>query len=75
MKVEVKKFGRHKPPSVGHVTIKYRHGWPSRWQQKRIIVTLTDGKWLSESGDDYTDQIEHIERMKLIKKLEAICGK
>ena len=68
------KFGRHSA-DTGHMVIEARHGLFSRGRSMRVKVWLKNGRWLDAKGKDYTDEIEAVERLKEIKKLEAhLCG-
>lgn len=74
MKGSIVKFGRHKPPNLGHIVVESRHGLYSRAGKKRFKVELISGRWICENGQDVTEDVERIERSKQIKKLERLCN-
>ncbi len=71
MKGDIIKFGRLKPDN-GHITVRFWCG--DSYTQKRYRVELIGGKWMCKNGEDVTDSIERIEKLKQIKKLEASLG-
>lgn len=74
MRGDIVKFGRHRPPNIGHIVVECRHGLHSRAGKKRFKVELINGRWMCENGQDVTEDVERIERLKQIKKLELLCS-
>jgi hypothetical protein len=74
MRGEIVKFGRHKPPNIGHIIVESRHWLYSRARKKRFKVELIEGKWICENGQDVTEDVQCIEQEKQIKKLERLCN-
>jgi hypothetical protein len=54
------KFGRHKGTEFGHIIERKKKGYPSRWCNRRLKVSLIEGRWIDENGRDVNDDVTTI---------------
>ena len=65
---EIIRFGRHKGTEHGHIIERKRCGFPSRFKNRRLKVTLTSGRWQDENGRDVHDEVTVIQLRTLMAK-------